>query len=185
MSCLYWLYIGWWLEPIKYFVKCIFMLMALIPSSKNNNYKLDDDEFYSKSDIEDIKRDLRSDIEDEICFELEGKIRAEIEKEYYGDNTIKKKTQQIAATKEDVKMYDSNKGIYPPGQYEVGVDIEMGKYLLTSIDDCGGIVTLYENYQSYLKDKEIKEIDFDGEYHLALKQNGMFIVIEYADVKKI
>ena len=82
-------------------------------------------------------------------------------------------------------MYDKEKGIYPAGQYLVGEDIEIGEYLLTSRKDKIGSVSIYENYNKYKKDEMITYQSFDTDYHLSLRENGLFVVIENADMQKI
>ena len=83
-------------------------------------------------------------------------------------------------------MYDRKKGIFPPGAYVVGEDIETGSYLLTVQDgEREGQVSYYENYSSYRKEELNKFQDFKKEYHLSLREKGMVIEVEGADIKKI
>lgn len=198
-GCFYWLFIGFWLEPLIFILKLIFdHLLHPKVSNKSSQYSNcvndfeEEDDFYSKSDVEDMIEDLKSDIEDDIRFKLEGEIREEIEKEYYGNGEKKKTHSKFARSQkavlheeEEIIMYDVEKGIYPPGEYLVGEDIETGKYLLTSRGNYGGIVTFYESYRAYMKDEDMKVIEFDGEYHLSLREKGIFIVVDCAEIKKL
>ena len=134
---------------------------------------------FTKEDIKEIKLELGENISDNIddYATISG----------YNKETCTLDIKEININKAGrvCAMYDKEKGIYPSGEYLVGDDIETGKYLLTSRGQFGGTVTFYENYQNYLKDENLKVIEFDEEYHLSLRENGMFIVVEYADMKKI
>lgn len=85
----------------------------------------------------------------------------------------------------DVRMYDREKGIYPAGQYLVGEDIDAGKYLLTSRKDVTGSVSIYNNYSDYRKDEPAEYESFDSDFHLSLRENGMFVVVANADMRRI
>lgn len=82
-------------------------------------------------------------------------------------------------------MYDKDNGIFPPGQYLVGDDIELGKYLLITKNGKVGSISIYQNYSDYKKDNMITYQSFDDDYHLSLRENGLFIVVENADIKKL
>lgn len=104
------------------------------------------------------------------------------------NTSVQKKpiTEQKQTKKEISKiMYDKEKGIYPAGQYLVGEDIEIGKYLLISRKDKIGSVSIYENYKNYKKDEMITYQSFDEDYHLSLRENSLFVVIENADIQKL
>lgn len=87
--------------------------------------------------------------------------------------------------KEEEEMYDANNGIYPEGQYVVGEDIPIGNYLLKSKQNSNGMVTIYNSYQKYKENEHIYFNSFMGDYHLALKENNLFVVIECADIQKL
>lgn len=82
-------------------------------------------------------------------------------------------------------MYDKENGIFPAGQYLVGEDIDIGKYILTSRKDMIGSVSIYNNYSDYRKDEPTEYESFDSDFHLSLRENGMFIVVTNADMKRI
>jgi regulator of replication initiation timing len=180
------MFIGWWLEPIKVFFNILIILTSLIPDVKNNK-KYDDEEekWYSESDIEDIKRDLRSDIEDEIHNKIECKVRTEIEKEYYGN--AKTKIKQKTEMKEVATLYDSNNGIYPPGLYVVGDDIEKGKYLLIAEkgEYVDPMVFLSASYKDFKNNNYVFAERFKDDYYLALRDDGAVIQIRNASIKRL
>lgn len=89
---------------------------------------------------------------------------------------------------EGTQMYDEHKGIYPSGEYLIGEDIPIGKYILTQRSaDQKGEIHIYKDYLSYMKDEDSEIIykSFIGDYHLSLRTEGNFIVIENADIQKI
>ena len=97
-----------------------------------------------------------------------------------------KKSDNILEAKENKNMYDKEKGIFPSGTYEVGDDIEAGKYLLTSKKDVLGEISVYPSYEDYKNDTNIMTYNsFDGEYHLSLRENGLFISLENAEMRKL
>ncbi len=98
-------------------------------------------------------------------------------------NRMQKATQEKKEIKET--MYDKEKGTYPAGQYLVGEDIEIGKYLLISRKDKVGSVSIYENYKSYKNDEMITYQSFDEDYHISLRENGLFVVVENADMQRL
>lgn len=99
------------------------------------------------------------------------------------ENDSKEKEQKTK--EEEIHMYDKEKGIYPAGQYIVGEDIEIGKYLVKSRENLLGIISLYENYKKFLKQDSVSYISFRGDYHLLLREEGMMLVIEEADLQKL
>lgn len=82
-------------------------------------------------------------------------------------------------------MYDKDKGIYPPGTYLVGEDIPIGTYLLKSKQDLSGGVSIYESYQRYKEDEMLSYNSFIDDYHLSLRETGIFIEIQNADMQQI
>ena len=90
--------------------------------------------------------------------------------------------------KEDAVMYDEEKGVYPSGEYLVGEDIPLGKYILKQREtNQKGEIHIYKDYQSYLKnpDNEIIFKTFTDDYHLSLRTEGNLLIIENADIQKI
>lgn len=93
--------------------------------------------------------------------------------------------QEKNKSKECKNMYDVQKGIYPPGDYLVGEDIEIGKYLLTANSGMTGQVSIYETYQKFKEDEMLGYHSFEDDFHLSLREKGMFIVVEAANIKKL
>lgn len=92
----------------------------------------------------------------------------------------------ILQTKEkEFNMYNKDKGLYPAGQYIVGEDIEIGKYLVKSREKLLGTISLYESYKSFLTDDTLSYNSFSGDYHLLLKEPGMMVVVENADLQRL
>lgn len=83
-GCMYWLFVGFWLEPMILFFKfilCIFkeILYGLVDFGKTaelmreNQYDDDDDDWdgpVSKEDLEDMKNEMREEIKEELYNEL-------------------------------------------------------------------------------------------------------------------
>ena len=84
-------------------------------------------------------------------------------------------------------MYDREKGIYPPGIYVVGEDIEIGKYILNAKNGDGKdpFIAFYENYSKYRKDEANQYERFDDDYYVSLRENGMVISVRDADIKRL
>lgn len=93
--------------------------------------------------------------------------------------------KQLSNTEEKNDMYDKEHGIYPAGTYLIGDDIETGKYLLTSRENLIAGVSIYESYSKYKKDEPLSYNSFQGDYHLSLREDGLFISVDNADMKRL
>lgn len=83
-------------------------------------------------------------------------------------------------------MYDKSNGVYPAGQYLVGEDIEKGKYIATTREKGNtSAIALHESYKAFVNGEMFSFQSFDGDYHLSLREDGVFVVIENADLKRI
>lgn len=84
-------------------------------------------------------------------------------------------------------MYDKEKGIYPPGIYVVGDDIETGKYILYAKkgEDKDPMIAFYEDYSKYKKELVSQIERFDEDYYLSLREEGMVISIRDAEMRKL
>lgn len=88
--------------------------------------------------------------------------------------------------KETIKMYDREKGIFPPGIYVVGEDLEKGNYLLNEIEpEENTWVMIYEDYSKYKANKCTHWETFSKDYYLPLKENGMVISVRNAEIRKL
>lgn len=80
-------------------------------------------------------------------------------------------------------MYDKEKGIYPPGIYVAGDDIELGNYLLESKGN--GYVAFFQSYDQFLEGKIASNENFSEDFHLPLKKKGIVVEIRDSNMKKI
>lgn len=159
-GCFYWIFIGFWLEPIILVFKIPIVLLSflfkLIISSK--------------------------DTEDQIFLDEEG-FGGRYCHENKNDQTGKNK---IIFEVEKNEMFDREKGIYPSGQYLVGRDIPLGGYILTSRGSNEAYVQLYPSYKKFkTEDDVIIYQGFKGDFHVALMEENTFLVVENADIQKI
>lgn len=82
-------------------------------------------------------------------------------------------------------MYDVENGLYPEGQYVVGEDIPLGKYLLTSKNGLHGSIAVYESYFMFKEDEPLSFNSFSDDYYMALREKGVFIEVTGANIKRI
>lgn len=106
----------------------------------------------------------------------------EAEMETMTDSVVDEKSFN---TKDKLSMYDKENGIYPAGTYLVGEDIAIGKYLLVSRGNSVAGLSIYETYAKYKKDELLSYNSFQGDYYLALRENGLFIEVDNADIRRI
>ena len=107
----------------------------------------------------------------EICaLENKNNIKTSAKNEFKGETSI---------------MYDKEKGIFPAGTYLVGEDIPIGTYILESRSNLTAGISIYESYSKYKKDDMISYNSFTGDYHLSLRENGIFIDVQNADIKRL
>ena len=192
-GCLYWLFIGFWLEPmiiiakiiyyIFYFIICaiIWAIKGMISGGETKRKDVDSfEDLYDTEDLYDIKDEIKEQILDEIEYDMNYTMHnKDIICESYNNNQCTKIKKEEKET-----MYDKEKGIYPPGEYLVGEDIGVGKYLLTCVSDFAQ-VSVYENYKKFKEDEMIPYHSFEKDYHLSLREEGLFVVIEGAEIKRL
>ena len=82
-------------------------------------------------------------------------------------------------------MYGGKNGVYPEGQYEVGVDIAVGTYILRGYDGYDGNISIYNSYKDFTKNEMLTFKSFEKEYHLPLRQVGMYIEVENATLTRV
>lgn len=98
------------------------------------------------------------------------------------DNAI----EEFKKKKEGKIVYDKERGIYPAGEYTVGEDISTGRYLLKARDKKqSATIAIYQSYQKYLEHEYISYEMFDGDYFTTIRENGLFVVVKYADFQKM
>ena len=87
--------------------------------------------------------------------------------------------------KEEAKMYDKENGIYPSGRYLVGRDLPLGGYLFKAKDGKNGSVTLYRSYKDCINEEdEIFWDSFSDDYFISLVEEGQYVHVENADIKR-
>lgn len=94
--------------------------------------------------------------------------------------------KKLKAQKEKASMYDRERGIYPSGRYLIGRDLPLGGYLFKSKDGKNGSVTLYRSYNDCINEEgEIFWDSFSDDYFISLVEEGQYICVENADIKKV
>ncbi len=149
------------------------------PSAKENGIILWDGEYLSRflkghDDCECVQDIGSYNLEQEQEF-------TELERRSVDEKRVEKREEKKKI------MYDREKGIYPPGVYVVGEDIEIGKYILNAKNGDGKdpLITFYENYSKYRKDETSQCERFDDEYYVSLRENGMVISVRDADIQRL
>lgn len=102
------------------------------------------------------------------------------------EKNVESPEQSANESEDDVKMYDVEKGIYPPGHYVVGKTLPKGAYLLKARGDARGQVSFYATSENLLNDNDIISYQsFDDDFFLTLFENNMCILVENADIQKV
>lgn len=130
-----------------------------------------------------------------VTIKSVGKVSKQVEdnfKEIDTNDIISLENAEIqnvtVQVREITTMYDEKNGIYPSGEYIIGEDLPVGKYLLKQRENStNGEIHIYKDYQTYLKnpDNELIFKFFKGDYHLSLQTEGNLLVVENADIQKI
>ncbi len=74
---------------------------------------------------------------------------------------------------------------YPPGQYIAGENLKFGDYLLKAEPDINGRVEMFEDYDHFISDDDFFYESFHGEYRLALRKQGVVVVVQRAMCTRI
>lgn len=82
-------------------------------------------------------------------------------------------------------MFDREKGLFPPGVYIVGEDLEQGRYLFEAERDMMASVSIFTSYESYLDQDSTIYNSFEEDYHLVLKKDGMVLEAQNCKIKKL
>lgn len=69
-----------------------------------------------------------------------------------------------------------NEKVYPAGQYVAGDNLELGDYLLKPEDD-DGVVEMFVDYDHFVADDDFFHVGFKGDYRIALRKQGVVVVI--------
>lgn len=85
-----------------------------------------------------------------------------------------------------LKMYDAEKGLYPPGKYVTGKTLPLGGYVLKAYKNEEGYVYFYNSMDDMLSEQnELSYHVFDDDYFISVPEEGKYISIDSADVQKV
>lgn len=82
-------------------------------------------------------------------------------------------------------MYNGENGFYPQGQYLVGEDIPPGSYIFTSIGEDKGEIRLFSTYKKFEAQEETVWESFYGQYHMPLRKEGVYLLLENATMQRV
>lgn len=82
-------------------------------------------------------------------------------------------------------MYGENGNEYPAGQYIVGEDIPLGKYILKPTEQYSGHITFFSSYEDYISGENGNLEHFGKNYFVNFKVAGNYIVVHDAKFEKI
>lgn len=94
--------------------------------------------------------------------------------------------KQLPKSEGGIKMYDAEKGLYPPGKYVTGKTLPLGGYVLKAYKNEEGYVYFYNSMDDMLSEQnELSYHVFDDDYFISVPEEGKYISIESADVQKV
>lgn len=94
--------------------------------------------------------------------------------------------KQLPKLEGGIKMYDVEKGLYPPGKYVTGKTLPLGGYVLKAYKNEEGYVYFYNSMDDMLSEQnELSYHVFDDDYFISVPEEGKYISIESADVQKV
>lgn len=94
--------------------------------------------------------------------------------------------KQSSKSEGGLKMYDTEKGLYPPGKYVTGKTLPLGGYVLKAYKNEEGYVYFYNSMDDMLSEQnELSYHAFDDDYFISVPEEGKYISIESADVQKV
>lgn len=94
--------------------------------------------------------------------------------------------KQLPKSEGGIKMYDAEKGLYPPGKYVTGKTLPLGGYVLKAYKNEEGYVYFYNSMDDMLSEQnELSYHAFDDDYFISVPEEGKYISIESADVQKV
>ena len=82
-------------------------------------------------------------------------------------------------------MYNGENGEYPQGQYVIGEDIPIGSYVFTSMGEEKGTIRLFATYKKFEQQEEMSWEEFNGSYHMPLRKEGVYLLVENATMRKV
>lgn len=94
--------------------------------------------------------------------------------------------KQLSKSEGGIKMYDAEKGLYPPGKYVTGKTLPLGGYVLKAYKSEEGYVYFYNSMDDMLSEQnELSYHAFDDDYFISVPEEGRYISIDSADVQKV
>lgn len=94
--------------------------------------------------------------------------------------------KQLSKSEGGIKMYDAEKGLYPPGKYVTGKTLPLGGYVLKAYKNEEGYVYFYNSMDDMLSEQnELSYHAFDDDYFISVPEEGRYISIDSADVQKV
>lgn len=75
--------------------------------------------------------------------------------------------------------------IYPEGNYIVGTDLPLGRYLIMAKSEINGSIEMFENYGEFKKDNSFMFRSFSKEFFITLLEEGEYITVEGAIIHKL
>lgn len=75
--------------------------------------------------------------------------------------------------------------IYPEGNYIVGTDLPLGRYLIRAKSEINGSIEMFENYGEFKKDNSFMFRSFSKEFFITLLEEGEYITVEGAIIHKL
>lgn len=98
---------------------------------------------------------------------------------------VKKQDKKENIQRRNKKMYGENGNEYPAGQYIVGEDIPLGKYILKPTEQYSGHITFFSSYEDYISGENGNLEHFGKNYFVNFKVAGNYIVVHDAKFEKI
>nr|DAF46721.1 MAG TPA: Restriction endonuclease [Siphoviridae sp. ctVDy27] len=111
-----------------------------------------------------------------------------LEQAHTNENVFLPQTSEKQSPKSEggLKMYDAEKGLYPPGKYVTGKTLPLGGYVLKAYKNEEGYVYFYNSMDDMLSEQnELSYHVFDDDYFISVPEEGKYISIDSADVQKV
>ena len=86
---------------------------------------------------------------------------------------------------QEEKEIERESNIYPEGNYIVGTDLPLGRYLIKAKSETNGSIEMFENYGEFKKDNSFMFRSFSKEFFITLLEEGEYITVEDAIIHKL
>ena len=74
---------------------------------------------------------------------------------------------------------------YPEGNYIVGTDLPLGRYLIKAKSEMKGSIEMFENYGEFKNDNSFMFRSFSKEFYITLLEEGEYLTVEGAVIQKL